>query len=65
MEAAAVIASTARLIPIATSVHASSRFFQDVTAFPSFGKAWSLPKGALCQSHGRKKTGITLASPRS
>src|ERR1035437_4824928 len=42
-----------------TSTKASSRSGHEAIGFPSFGAARSLPKGAECQSHGRRIIGMT------
>lgn len=56
-------AATALRIDFAMSANASSWLAQDVTGRPSVGTAFSLPNGALRQSHARRMTGVTRASP--
>ena len=50
-------------IDFVMSRKASSRSGNFVTGLPSVGDATSLPKGATCQSQGRRITGMTLAAP--
>src|SRR5690348_690419 len=63
LEGASFIVSMILRSPLAMSVKAWSRFDHAVTAFPPVGRACSLPKGAVSQSHGRKIIGRTRASP--